>query len=197
MQPLDDKRPGDLAEFLALGRVAGLFGVKGWVKVFSDTQPRENITHYGTWWLKGDKSQGGQQRDCQEYKVLQARPHGKTIIASLDGITTREAAAMLIGLQVAVPRGLLPEAREGEYYWADLVGCKVVSVAGDEMGLVDRLFETGANDVLVVKATNSDDNSVDKGGHNSEILIPWIVPDVITSIDLTTRQLVVDWDPDY
>ena len=193
MQPLDDKRPVELPEvlndFIALGRVSGLFGIKGWVKVFSDTQPRENITHYGTWWLNSAEG----TKDWQEHKILQARPHGKTIIASFDGITTREAAAKLIGQQVGIPRSLLPEAQENEYYWADLVGCKVVSVSGEEMGLVDRLFETGANDVLVVN--RSKDRN--KGNDNSEVLIPWVVPDVITSIDIGAKQIVVDWDPDY
>ena len=185
MQPLDDMRPPD---FIALGRVSGLFGVKGWVKVFSDTQPRENIIQYGTWWLKSAEStKDWQERDWQEHKILQAQPHGKTIIASFDGITTREAAAKLVGQLVAIPRGLLPEAQEDEYYWADLVGCTVLSVSGEVMGLVDRLFETGANDVLVVKSS----------ANNSEVLIPWVVPDVITSIDTTAKQIVVDWDPDY
>ncbi len=189
MQPLDGKRPEDLGEvlndFIALGRVSGLFGVKGWVKVFSDTQPRENITQYSAWWLNNAES----TQDWKEIKVVQARPHGKTIIASFEGITTREAAAKLIGQQVAIPRSLLPEAQEDEYYWADLVGCNVVSVSGDEMGLVDSLFETGANDVLVVKRN--------KGSDNSEVLIPWVIPDVITYIDIPAKQIVVDWDPDY
>jgi len=179
MQPLDDKRP----DYLALGRISGLFGVRGWVKVFSDTQPRENITQYAAWWLKGT---GG---SWKEHKVVQARPHGKTIIASLEGITTREAAATLIGQQVAVPRNLLPAAQEGEYYWADLIGCDVVLGSGESLGKVDRLFETGANDVLVVKGGLDADKK--------EILIPWIVPDVITRIDLTTQLITVDWDPDF
>ncbi|MEE9336241.1 MAG: ribosome maturation factor RimM [Granulosicoccaceae bacterium] len=197
MQPLDGKRPEGLPDvlndFIALGRVSGLFGVKGWVKVFSDTQPRENITQYGNWWLNNTESTKDWQRDWQKYKILQARPHGKTIIALFDGITTREAAAKLIGQQVAIPRNLLPEAQEDEYYWADLVGCKVVSVSGEEMGLVDRLFETGANDVLVVKKGKD----IINGSDNSEVLIPWVVPDVITNIDITAKQIVVDWDPDY
>jgi len=173
-------------DFIALGRISGLFGVKGWVKVFSDTQPRENITQYGIWWLNSADN----TKDWQQIKVVKAQPHGKTIIASLDGITTREAAATLIGQQVAIPRHLLPKAQEDEYYWADLVGCNVVSVTGQNMGLVDRLFETGANDVLVVKRSN-------EAGDNGEILIPWVVPDVITEIDIAAKQIVVDWDPDY
>jgi len=175
MQPLDDKRP----DFIALGRISGLFGVRGWVKVFSDTQPRENITQYAAWWLKGESNSA----NWKEHKVVQARPHGKTIIASLEGITTREAAATLIGQQVAVPRNLLPAAPEGEYYWADLIDCDVVISTGEKLGKVDRLFETGANDVLVVKA------------NDKEILIPWVEPSVITRIDLTAKQIEVDWDP--
>ncbi len=182
MQPLDPKSP----EFLSLGRISGLFGVKGWVKVFSDTQPRENITQYPVWWLHSPRSRSrNEPQNWQEYKVVRAQPHGKTIIASLAGIDSREAAAQLIGFQVGIPRDALPKPDDGEYYWADLIGCQVVGADGAEMGRVIRMFETGANDVLVVK------------GETDEILIPWVVPSVVVSVDIAARQLVVDWDPDY
>ncbi len=174
MQPLDSERP----DFLSLGRISGLFGVKGWVKVFSDTQPRSNIIQYPVWWLKGP-------HDWQEHEVVKAQPHGKTIIASIAGVDSRETAAALIGMQVGVPRDSLPAAGEGEYYWADLIDCQVATKAGVDMGKVERLFETGANDVLVVKLDGE------------EILIPWVAPEVIVSIDVNNKQLVVDWDPDY
>lgn len=174
MQPLDVQRP----DFLSLGRINGFYGVKGWVKVFSDTQPRSNITQYPVWWLKGPQG-------WTEHKVIKARPHGKTIIACIADVNSREAAAALIGSEIGVPRDALPIPAEGEYYWADLIGCQVVATDGKSMGLVDRLFETGANDVLVTKL------------EDKEILIPWVVPDVIVDIDLDNRQLTVDWDPDY
>jgi 16S rRNA processing protein RimM len=174
MQPHDTERP----DFLSLGRINGFFGVKGWVKVFSDTQPRSNIIQYPVWWLKGPLG-------WKEHKVVKARPHGKTIIACLEGVGSRETAAALIGMEIGVPREALPDTADGEYYWADLIGCQVVTTTGEAMGQVERLFETGANDVLVTKA------------QGKEILIPWVVPDVIVKIDLASRQLTVDWDPDY
>lgn len=162
---------------IVLGRVTGLFGVKGWVKVFSDTDPREGIVKYSPWLLN-------QGSDWRSVNVEAGQRQGKTIVAKLAGIDDRDAAAALIGAAIAVPRGRLPPAAPGEVYWADLEGLAVKTVAGVELGLVSHLIETGANDVLVVKGER-------------ERLIPFIREQVIKTIDLDQGVLVVDWDPDF
>lgn len=137
-------------EWVALGKVNGLFGVKGWIKVFSDTQPRENILNYSPWFLKHN----GQ---WQEFKLLSGKPHGKGVIAQLAGCSDRDIAAELIGSQIAIKREQLPKASPGEYYWSDLKGLKVINLEGIDLGKVASMLETGANDVMVVLGNDGDD----------------------------------------
>lgn len=171
---------------VTLGRLTSHHGLRGWLKVHSDTDPRENITTYARWWLR----QG--EGEWRHVDVLEGRLQGKTVIVRLEGIDDRESAAPLIGAEVAVRREDLPPARPGEHYWTDLIGLRVATVEGTTLGTVRRLFETGANDIVVV----SDERPGAKPG--AEILIPWVAPDVIVAVDTSTERLVtVDWDPDY
>jgi 16S rRNA processing protein RimM len=159
-----------------LGRVSGLFGVKGWVKVFSYTQPREAILDYGRWFL-------GRRGHWQALSVEEGKRQGKTVIARLEGVDDRDAAAKLIESDIAVARQDLPEAEEGEYYWADLEGLKVVRRDGTVLGTVGYLLETGANDVLVIEG-------------DRERLIPFVADEVILDVDVDKGVITVDWDWD-
>lgn len=171
--------------YVVLGKVIGFFGVKGWVKVYSDTDPRENIVSFSQWWL-GDASLRS------VVKLRNGKRSGKNVVAQLVGIETREQAEPLIGKDIAVLRTMLPQLSSNEVYWTDLIGCSVEDLQGGVIGPVDRLFETGANDVMVVI-----DHRPDSATLNGEVLIPWLRPSVITSVDLVTRRIVVDWDPDF
>jgi 16S rRNA processing protein RimM len=162
---------------VVLGRLSGLYGVQGWLKVFSDTEPREGIIKYPDWWVR---QQGGWKR----MRVEQGRRHGKGVVVKLEGIDNRDAAAKLLNAEVAVDRNTLPETAPGEFYWTDLEGLTVVCVDGTELGRVDHLIETGANDVLVVTGER-------------ERLIPYIPEQVIKQIDLEQGRMVVDWDPEF
>lgn len=167
-----------------LGHITGVSGLKGWVKVHSDTQPRINIVNYSTWLLD-------QSDRWTEWKVLGGRAQGKTIVAQLEGVSTPEQAALLTGRRIAVTRDSLPALENGEFYWADLTGMRVRTVDSVEIGAVTRLFETGANDVMVVSDTRADPSS------RKEVLVPWLVPDVITEVDSENRVITIDWDPDF
>ena len=164
------------AEQIVVGRIGGLFGVRGWVKVFSYTEPRDNILGYSPWQLLI----GGQ---WVKVKPLDGRIHGKGLVARLEGYDDRDAAATLLGCDVAIDRSQLPAAGTGEIYWADLVGLRVVTLEGIELGVVDHLFETGANDVVVVKGER-------------ERLLPYI-DQVVHEVDLAGRVMRVDWDPEF
>jgi len=162
---------------VVLGRVSGLFGVRGWVKIHSYTDPRVAILAYPGWQL----GEGGQWRAI---KVAEGKPHGKTIVARFDGSEDRETAAGYVNALVGVPRSALPATGEGEYYWSDLEGLTVEGQGGNVLGTVAGLLETGANDVLVVRQKDR------------EILIPFLTGDVIKDVDLDSGVIRVDWDWD-
>lgn len=166
------------AELVVVGKITGLFGVRGWVKLFSHTDPRENILRYQNWFLQG----GGEP---ESFELEQGKRHGKTVIAKLHGIEDREQAAGLIGRMVMVERSAFAALDADEFYWADLIGLQVVTEDGIALGVVDHLLETGANDVLVVMQDGR------------ERLIPYIRGEVIKQVDRTGRRIIVDWDPEF
>lgn len=163
--------------WLTLGRISGLYGVRGWVKVHSFTDPRENLLDYPTWWLQLQ----GEER-CIELE--QGRPQGKTLVAKLRGVDERDQARLYTGADIRVPREQLPEPAADEYYWADLEGLRVTTVDGVELGQVSHLIDTGANDVLVVRGER-------------ERLIPFLLDQVVKRVDLAQGRLEVDWDPEF
>lgn len=159
-----------------LGRIVGLYGVRGWVRVRSDTRPREAILGYDPWLLE----LAGQWR---EYRLAEGRTHGAGIVARLEGCTDRNAAQALLGATVAVRREQLPPAGPGEYYWSELEGLRVINLLGEELGVVSHLFDTGANDVMVVAGER-------------ERLIPF-TRDAVRAVDLAARIIRVDWDREF
>lgn len=167
-------KPG--ADRVVLGRISGLFGVKGWVKVFSYTDPREAILEYSRWWL-------GQNDDWCVAELADGKRHGKTVIAQLAGFDGPETAATLLGCDIVVPRSALPTPGEGSYYWRDLQGLTVRHRDGTDLGNVAYVLETGANDVLVVAG-------------DKERLVPFIAGKVILDVDLEGGVISVDWEWD-
>ena len=160
-----------------LGKISGLYGVRGWLRVYSHTSPRDAITVYSRWQVKTGGS-------WQWHVVSDGRAHGKGVVVKLEGCDDRDRASALLGCDIAVDRDELPSLGEGEHYWSDLIGLRVRNRQGVEFGEVDYLFETGANDVLVVKGER-------------ERLIPWIREQSIIKVDPEGGEIVVDWDPDF
>ena len=169
---------GGEQRFVTLGRVSGAHGLQGWVQVYSDTSPRENIVQYSPWILvRGDKR--------ETLKVNAGRRQGKVVVAKLAGCNDRDAAEALIGADIVIGRDQLPATEgPGEYYWADLVGLRVETVDGIALGVIAHLFETGANDVMVVQG-------------DRERLIPYIWEQVVREVDLEAGLMRVDWDPEF
>lgn len=165
-------------DFLDAGEVSGVFGVKGLVKVFSFTDPRENILAYSPWILQKNNI-------TREVKVVGGQRQGNNVVAELEGITDRDAALALLGWKILIRKQQLPKAKPGEYYWADLVGLNVENQQGINLGRVDYLVETGANDVLVVL------------DGETERLIPFLQQQTVLNIDLDAGLMIVDWDPDF
>lgn len=172
-QASDAEPAPDARRRVELGRIGAPHGVRGWVRVISDTDPPENILRYRPW-LVGDKAT----------RVAEGRRHGRTLIARLEGCEARDDAEALTGRPIAVYRDQLPPPRADEFYWVDLQGLGVQTLAGDDLGQVSRLFPTGANDVLVVQGER-------------ERLLPFIWDQVIKEVDFDRRRILVDWDPAF
>jgi len=159
-----------------LGRINGIFGVKGWVKVFDYSRDRGGILEYPRWLLN-------QEGGWKEVAVLTGQRHGKGVIAHLENCADRDEAMTLVGTDIAVWSTWLAPAAEGEFYWYQLRGLTVINLEGELLGKVDHLMETGANDVLVVKA-------------DRDRLIPY-VPGTVHEVDLENSQILVDWDTQF
>lgn len=157
--------------------MTGVHGVRGGVRVDSFTDPRDALLDYQPWIL----CHLGTERVVRAKTLVR---QGK-IAVTLDGIDDRDQAATLMGAEIFVDRAQLPAAAAGEYYWVDLEGLRVENLDGVDFGRVDRLFATGANDVLVAS---------DAG---RERLIPFVQGEFIRSIDLEAGLVLVDWDADF
>lgn len=161
---------------VVMGRVVAPYGVNGWVKVQPFTQESRGLLDYSSW-------QVGREGAWQLRTVESAKVHGAAVVAKLAGIADRDQAAVLQGMRVAISRDQFPAAASGEFYWTDLIGLRVVNTSGFELGTVSRVFETGANDVLVVDGER-------------ERLLPFIET-VIRQVDIAGGRITVDWEADY
>jgi 16S rRNA processing protein RimM len=170
-------------EMVNLGRIFSAFGVQGWVKVYSYTDPVENIFSYRRWYIGADEG-------WREIAVLEFRKQGKGLVARLKGCNTRDEAELLVGEEIVVPFEELDGLEDGHYYWRQLIGLRVINLEKDELGRVDHVIETGANDVLVVKKAG-------QGALQTERLIPYLVDKVVKTIDLDSGLMIVDWDTSW
>lgn len=166
-----------------IGRITSVFGVKGWLKVYSFTDPKEGILNYANWMLDLDGKR-------IPIKLEDGRRQGQAIVVRLKGINDRELARTYCGAEVRIPTSELPELPEGEFYWHQLQGLDVFTIEGECLGHVDHLIETGSNDVVVVHATPG---SIDQ----RERLIPYRPGEAVREINLAEHKLVVDWDPEF
>jgi 16S rRNA processing protein RimM len=162
---------------LTVGRIVGVHGVGGWVKIESFTEPRLRIFAYQPWRL----AQAGVETEIDS---AQGHEQGKGMVAKLSGCDDRDAAVALVGAEIRIPRSALPKPKRGEFYWADLEGLDVVTVDGAPLGKVSHLFATGANDVLVVSGER-------------ERLIPYVTGQFVKKVDLDAGCITVDWDEDF
>jgi 16S rRNA processing protein RimM len=161
-----------------LGLVNGLFGVKGWVKVYSYTRPRIKIIEYQHWYLGNDFD--------QPMRIEEGRSQKGGVVVKLEGIEDRDAAVALLDSKIWIASEQLTPLPNNEYYWYQLIGLDVLDTENKPLGSVKDLIETGANDVMIVR-----------GEGKTEHLIPYIHEQVIKSIDLEQKCMVVDWDTDF
>jgi 16S rRNA processing protein RimM len=176
--PVPLRKSDEASSMVIMGRVASAHGIRGWIKIQPFTEYIDSLMDYPSWWI------GQEHGPWREVEVKQCEVHNKTLAAQLPDCPDRTAAEKLKGLLIAVPRSSLPEQDDDEYYWSDLIGLAVVNEAGEALGTVANLLETGANDVLSVK------------GDSGEILIPFVAS-AIKQVDVKNKIIRVDWSADY
>ncbi len=164
-----------------MGRVAAPYGVRGALKVQTLSAESAALLEHRQWWLR-TRAMPGQ---WQPWIVQSARMHGAALVAQVEGIDSREAAAVLRGAEIGVPRGDLPVLPPGEYYQGDLVGMQVANREGVAFGRVTGFLESGAHPLLQV----TDEAGVER-------LIPW-VGDYVLQVDVDAERIDVDWPADY
>ena len=162
---------------VVVGKISGVFGVRGLVKVYSYTEPKKNIFSYDPWML-------GSGEHWETHNVVSGKEQGKGLVAKIKGCDDRDQAQLLVGKEIAIEKSQLKATPPGEYYWSDLEGLQVLTLDRKLLGTVSHLFETGSNDVLVVKGVR-------------DHLIPYIKGQVISEVDLDAGQIIVDWDPEF
>jgi len=162
---------------ITVGRIVGVHGVKGWVKLLSHTDPIDNLLRYRPWRVALDGI-------ATELVPVEGRMQGKSLVARLEGVADRDQALRWVGADIHVDRSQLPPPRKDEVYWVDLEGLKVRTTEGVVLGTVSHLFATAANDVLVVRGER-------------ERLLPFIKDRFVKSVDLESGEIVVDWDPEF
>lgn len=179
-------------DMVVMGRIVAPYGVYGWIKIVPDTESLDGLLDYERWWI-------GKAPHWREVGVEQAKIHNDVLLIKLTGVSDRDAAFALKGQQVAVPRDALPETDEGEYYWSDLIGLQVTNMQGVAFGKITQVFETGANDVLVVREAQPTPVKGKDGKlreEHRERLIPF-TNEAVPEVNLQAGTVLVDWDADF
>jgi 16S rRNA processing protein RimM len=175
------------SDWVTVGRVRTVFGVKGWLKVESFTEPPENLLDYQDWRLKNSK--GKNSPIALVLDGIEQRQND--ILIHIDGIDNREDARIYANHLIQVQKTELPMLEDDEFYWHELEGLNVFQIDDSgrkqfKVGVVDSLLDTGANDVLLVKP----DQATQK---DTEVLIPYLPEQVVKNIDLAKGEMLVDW----
>ncbi|WP_236176991.1 ribosome maturation factor RimM [Pseudomonas qingdaonensis] len=174
--------PEKADDLIVVGKIFSVHGVRGEVKVFSFTDPIENLLDYRNWTLRREDV-------VKQVELVSGRSTQKDLVAKLKGLDDRDEARLLSGYEICISRSLLPDLTEDEYYWYQLVGLKVINQDEQLFGTVDHLLETGANDVMVVKPCVG---SLD----DRERLLPY-TGQCVLKVDLAAGEMRVEWDADF
>ncbi|RMH44643.1 MAG: ribosome maturation factor RimM [Gammaproteobacteria bacterium] len=181
----------ELVEPVVVAAVTTAFGVKGWVKLVSFTEPPEQLFEYNPVWVNV-------QGEWRRHSIEHWRSHGQLWVARFSGVNDRDAALALRKAEIAIDASQLAALEDGEYYWRDLIGCRVVNLQDEDLGVVTRLMETGANDVLVLRV---DEHAVTirnaRGQSLRERLIPYTPGYVVRQVELPLKKIIVDWPSDF
>jgi 16S rRNA processing protein RimM len=181
--------PAELpADAIEVGRIADAWGIKGWFKVLPHSADPEALFSSKRWYLQPSEKGAKTFSGTVKLAIKEAKEHSDSVVACAHEVADRDAAEALRGARIFVPRSSFPTAAPDEYYWVDLIGLDVVNREGVTLGTVRELLSTGPQTVLVLEYTED--------GKTLERMIPFVSAFVDT-VDLPTRRITVDWQPDY
>ncbi len=165
-------------DFIEVGKISGVYGVQGWVRIFSHTDPRDGILQYNPWYLRLNN-------EWVEIELEEGRSHmgEKSVVAKLAGYDDRDVVREIMDARIAIRKEQLPDL-EDEFYWSELIGLTVKTEKGEVLGVIDSMMETGAHDVMILQG-------------NRERLIPYVWDDIILEVSLEDQEMIVDWDPEF
>ncbi|MGV0998240.1 MAG: ribosome maturation factor RimM [Fluviibacter sp.] len=189
MQPKSVEN-GDVTQqrCVILGRVGAAYGIKGWFHLHPFADDPEAWLELPTWWISPREPDAEGLAPWRPITPESLKVHGDGLVVKLSQVNDRNGSEALRGFWIGAPRESLPETAGNEYYWADLLGLKVINTQGELLGQVDRLIETGANAVLIVKDTTAE--------KAHERLIPF-VDQIVRNVDKAAGQILVDWAADW
>ena len=179
--------PEDAVE---VARIGEAWGVRGWFRIIPYSSLPEALFNARQWFLLPAERGARHFEGTRSLQIRQVREHGDGLVAGAAAIMDRNAAQLLKGARILVPRSSFPQPEEGEYYWVDLIGCAVSNREGVALGTVRDLLATGPQTTLVLDA------GVDAEGKAQERLIPFVNA-FVDSVDVPGKRIVVDWQPDY
>jgi 16S rRNA processing protein RimM len=164
-------------QYIILGKLGAVYGIHGWLKINSFTDPVTNIFDYKIWYIKTSQ-------EWQPLNIDKIDIKADKLLAHVVGYDTPEHAKQLTGLDISVHRSQLPSLPADEYYWHDLVGLSVYTLNNDYLGLVVRVINAPAHPLLEIK-------------DQKEHLVPLIFKQFIKTVDLNNQTMIIDWDPEF
>ena len=176
------------ADAIEVGRIADAWGIKGWFKVLPYSASAEALFSCKRWFLQPAEKGAKTFTGTLLLPIKEAKEHADTVVASAHDVPDRNAAELLKGARIFVPRSSFPTPQEDEYYWVDLIGLAVVNREGLALGQVRELLHTGPQTVLVL--------AYQEAGKDHERMIPFVNA-YIDTVDVTGGRIVADWQPDY
>lgn len=163
-----------------LGKIVGAYGVRGWVKIKSYTDPPENLLGYEQLLI----GRTGHPPDrWTSVKLEDGRMTAKGVLGKVKGIDTPEEARARIGVELGVWRSQMPPPPPGQYYWADLEGLTAQSPSGERLGTVDHFRSTPAGTMIVIRGER-------------ELWVPFVKERVV-QVDLASGRIVLDWSAEW
>jgi 16S rRNA processing protein RimM len=162
----------DFETLIPVGKITGTHGIKGLLKIHSFSGNIESLQACDSVTIKS------REGILSKLKLKSIASSGGKLVIGFMGLDDIDQAQTYVGSEICLLRSQLPEPENDEYYWCDLIGLRVATIEGAELGVIEDIFEAGSSDIYVVRGTER------------EYLIPAIA-NVISCVDLKSGRMLV------